>query len=85
VKTVFIGSRVLTSEDDIAELEERRRTKPQRRAARARRVVVETIPAQVEGVEAGDFEAEDGPAYEGWRARANMVMPPDQADDEEEG
>jgi hypothetical protein len=46
-------------------------------------VVVETIPAQVETVEAGDFEAEDGPAYEGWRARANMAMPPDPTGDEE--
>jgi hypothetical protein len=46
-------------------------------------VVVGTIPAQVEGVEAGDFEAEDGPTYGGWRARANMAMPPDPADDDE--
>jgi hypothetical protein len=84
-KRVFISSRVLTSEDAIAELEERGRTKPQRRAARGRRVIGETIPGQVEGVEAGNFEAEDGPAYEGWRARANMAMPPDPANHEEEG
>jgi hypothetical protein len=44
-KRVFISSRVLTSEAAIAELEEWRRTKTQRRAARGHRVVVDTIPA----------------------------------------
>jgi hypothetical protein len=48
-------------------------------------VVVETIPARVEGVEDGDFEAEDGPACEGWLARANMAMHPARGDDDDEG
>jgi hypothetical protein len=36
-------------------------------------VGVETIPAQIVGVEAGGFEAEAGQTYEGWRARANVA------------
>ena len=80
-KRVFISSRVLTSDEAIRELEERKRTKPQRRAGRVRRVVVEAAPPPA-GPDGGGFEVEDERAYEDWRQVAARTMPPDP---EEEG
>jgi hypothetical protein len=42
---VLIGTGVLKSDEAIRELEETRRIKPQRRAERVRRVVVEAAPS----------------------------------------
>ena len=80
-KRVFMGSRVLTSDEAIRELEERKRTKAQRRAGRVRRVVVEAAPPPA-GRDGGGFEVEDERAYEDWRQVAARTMPPDP---EEEG
>jgi hypothetical protein len=74
----------LTSVDAIRELEERKQTKPQRRAARVRRVVVEGAlpsPAIAGAREAGEVEVADDDAYEGWRQSAALAMPHDVEDD----
>jgi hypothetical protein len=83
----------LTSDEAIRELEEGRRTKPQRRAGRVCRVVVEaarpppppTLAGASEagaGEEVGEFEVADEAAYEGRRQVAARTMPPDLGDDE---
>jgi hypothetical protein len=45
-RMVFIGSRMPTLEEAIPEIRRRRPRKPERCAARCRRVVVEAIPAR---------------------------------------
>jgi hypothetical protein len=75
-KRVLISSRALTSADAMQELEARKQAKPQRRAGRVRRVLVEAAPPPPpqaglrEAGDAGDFEVADEAAYEGWRLEA---------------
>ena len=80
-KRVFISSRVLTSDEAIAELEERKRTKVQRKTRRTRRALVEVVP---QPVATDEFEADDGVEYEGWMRAAAVAMPPDPGDQDEE-
>jgi hypothetical protein len=79
-----------SSPDATLEVEGRKRTKPERRAARVRRVVVEAAPppttpggAREDGQAggAGGFKVMDENAYEGWRQMATLIMPPDVDDD----
>jgi hypothetical protein len=93
-KRAFISSRVLTSAHAIRELEARTQAKPQRRAGRVRRGLVEAAPPPPrqagiretretrEAGDAGDFGVADEAEYEGWRQVAALALPPDLDDDD---